>query len=255
MNTKTTEYLAFAALAVGLTIGVFGVLLTWSANLLMVSVCALVLGAVLVKFGDFIIPSVLGLAGRHPVYETLEIINDAIVMKEGDTWTAVGYFLMVVTHTPWEETDKNKTTYLTQLTTLYTHLPERCVISQYVSPVDVQTVRRNLRRQINDLSISLAEAARDGNTPKERELKQKIKELERQDESLDRDRPVDVSFFTKVAGTGTTREGAIEEMRSARTRLESAVRGVLRVNTRTAIGKELMEILKLDMVVPKRELI
>jgi len=255
MNSRTTELLSFAVIVVGAAIGIFGVLLTWSVNLLVASVTILGVSAILVKYGDWLMPSLLGLAGRHPIYDTLELVNDAVIMREGDTWVAVGYFLMEVAHTPWQETDKDKSAYLSQLTSLYTHLPERCVISQYVSPVDVQAVRREIRRHLNDLSYELATATRDGNTPKERELKQKIKELEKEDEALDRDRPIDVSFFAKVSGTGATKDGAISEMRATRGRLESAVRGVLRVSTRAAIGRELLQIMELDMVVPMRELV
>lgn len=252
---RSLDSLAYSAVALGTAIGLFGLVITWSTTLLVVSGGILGVSAVLFRFGDWILPSLLGMAGRHPVYDTLEIDDDAVLMREGSTWVAVAYFIMEVHHTPLEEPEKTRVSYFTMLTSLFSHLPSRCVISQYMSPVDVGEVRRRLRRELNNASVEMASASRDKNMPRERELKQKVKELEHQMETLDRDRPIDVAFFAKVSATGTTREGAKEEVKAVRERLESSVRGVLRVTTREARGQELKRLVKLDMVVPTRELI
>lgn len=252
---KRTEVLAYGSVALGVAVGIFGALMMMSATLLLLSVGILAVSAVLVAFGDWILPSLLGVAGRHPVYDTLEIVDDVVLMKEGDSWTAVGYFIMEVLHSPLEESEKNQVSYFSMLTSLFSHLPSRCVISQYVSPVDVEEVRKKLKWELDKASEELGIASKSKNTPRERKLKQEIKELEHQMETLDVDRPVDVSFFAKVSASGTTAEGAKEEARRVRRSLESNVRGVMRVNTRVARGQELKHIMKMDMVVPTKELI
>lgn len=250
---KRYEVLAYSAVAVGVAVGLFGVVVTRSVTLLLVSVVVLGVSGVFVMFGDWILPSLLGVAGRHPVYETLEIEEDAVLMREGDTWRAVGYFIMEVLHSPLEESEKEQLSYFIMLTSLFSHLPARCVISQYVSPVNVEEVRKKIRRDLNMASADLAGASQERDTPKQRQLKQEIKEYEHQLETLDSDRPIDVSFYAKVSASAATKEGAKKEMRGLRQGLESNVRGVMRVNTRVARGKELKQVVALDMVVPRRE--
>ncbi len=219
---QTLDLVANAAIIMGAAIGVFGVILSWSVNLLILSIIILGFSGIIIKYGDWILPSVLSVTGRHPVYETLEILEDAILMKEEGTWTAVGYIILDVYFSPLDEADKDKLVYLTMLASLFSHL----IISQYISPVDVSEVRRKMKQELNLFSADLAGATQDSNSVKERELKQKIKELENQFDALDRDRPIDVSFFTKLSATADSREEAHKKMRLRRGSLESHLRGV-----------------------------
>ncbi len=177
------------------------------------------------------------------------------MMKEGGTWTAVGYVILEVYFSPLDEADKDKQVYLTMLASLFSHLPGRCIISQYISPVDVSEVRRKMRQELNVFSADMAGATQDSNSVKERELKQKIKELENQLDALDRDRPIDVSFFAKLSATADSREEAHKKMRLRRGSLESHIRGVMRVNSHVATGRDIMDIVRVDMTIPRRELV
>jgi len=252
---QTLDLVANGAVLIGAAIGVFGVILSWSVNLLILSIIILGFSGIIIKYGDWILPSLLSVTGRHPVYETLEILEDAILMKEGGTWTAVGYIILEVYFSPLDEADKDKQVYFTMLASLFSHLPSRCIISQYISPVDVSEVRRKMKRELNLFSADLAGATQDRNSVKERELKQKIKELEYQFDALDRDRPIDVSFFTKLSATADSREEAHKKMRLRRGSMESHIRGVMRVNSHVATGRDLIDIVRVDMTIPKRELV
>ncbi|HID83904.1 MAG TPA: hypothetical protein EYP54_02090 [Anaerolineales bacterium] len=62
--------------------------------------------------------------------------------------------------------------------------------------------------------------------------------------------PVDVSFVARVSARSPSRDVALRMMRERRNRLESVVRGVLRVGTRAARGGELASVMRITMTMP-----
>lgn len=255
IGSDMRRVLAHISLVLGLTVGMFGLAFNFSTTLLGVSIVVLGIAAIIYLQGDWIIPALLGIAGRHPVYDDLEIENDAVIMRAAGRTIAVGYIVMEVQRTPSEESDKQKATYVSMLTTFYSQLPTECTISQNIHPLDLQKVRERLQSEYYDALAKAADAAANNNLAKEKEYKNKAKDIESQLSSLDKDRPIDVLYFAKVSGVGISKEAAIEEMRTKRQKVEYTLRAVLRVSTRVPKGQEFLDLIKIDMLVPPREYI
>jgi|Deesub1362B_J571_1020462.scaffolds.fasta_scaffold01021_14 hypothetical protein len=253
MNSRYIDYVLYSALLLGVFASIAGGVLMLSPHLVLSGLGIIAVSALLLRFGNWLIPALLGVSGTHPVYEALELEEDAVLFREGGEWVAVGFVILEIHMSPLEEGEKQQLAYFSLLSNFYTHLPEETVISMYLSPVDIDAYRRELKRKLHTALSDLTEAQRKGEAGKERQLKLKVKELEKQLEAIDLDRPIDVAFVAKVAARNTSRDAALQTMRERRTRLESTVRGVLRVSTRVARGTEMVDVMRLVMAIPQRE--
>ena len=252
---KRLDYILYSALLLGMFASIAGGVLMLSRGLVIYGITVTVVAAFLLRFGDWLIPALLGVSGAHPVYEALELEEDAVLFREGGEWVAVGFIILEIRMSPLEEGEKQQLAYLSQLSNFYTHLPEETVISMYLAPVDIDAYRRKLKRDYQNALLDLQAAQRNGRAAQERQAKLRVKELERQLEALELDRPVDVAFAAKVAARNASRDVALQVMREKRTRLESTMRGVLRVSTRVARGTELKDVLRTVMAIPQQELL
>lgn len=255
MMRRRTDYILYAALTLGTFASLAGGVLLLSPHVALLGTAICAAAALAIKFGDWVIPALVSSSGAHPVYDVLELVDDAAVFKEEGEWVAAGFVIMEITTSPLEEGEKQQLTYLSQLSNFYTYLPDETVISMYLSPVDIDGYRNRLRLKYHTVLQDLQSAQRDGKAALERQLKMKLQELERQLESLETDRPLDVAFVAKVAARAPSREAALRLMRERRSRLESAIRGVLRVATRVARGSELVDVMRITMTLPRKALL
>ena len=243
----------FAYISFGLGVLLFFITFftTFSLLVLMIGLAMIFGSAVILKVGDWIIPSFLYRFKVHPVFANMIVRDDAVVVR-GEKYYAVGGAELLVTRSIAELSDKEKEALILSWHSFLSSVRFPFKIITIMKPVDVSKEFSNIIREIETAKIKIAKARKNMDRYTEITYEQRLKELERIANRFRAETPHDTIFLISVQGEGFTEEDAVAVMKQRLKELMTAISVSLSVEARELKGVELLKLMDLHLLTPER---
>ncbi len=223
------------------------ILVSYSLVLAIAGVAMMSFAIVMLKAGDWLVLS-FSRAGVYPLFSSMKVREDCILVRQGGGFTAVGGFEILTSRSIVELSETERERLLIGWFSFLGSVRHPFKLIATLSPCDVSRELRELTRKLEGVRISLAKAKDQG---MESRLLREKEELEKALERLSSEVPYETVFLLTTQAEAETEEKAREKLSSRLRELATAVELSLSAETRRLRGRELLRMLELHIFSPE----
>ncbi len=241
---------AYASFATGVLLFLIVFLTSFSLPFLFLSLLLIFSTAVILKVGDWVIPSLLYRLRIHPLFANMEVTDEAIVVKAEDRYFAAGGAELLITRSIAELREEERTTLARSWHSFLSavRFPFRIIVIN--TPVDIAKEFGDVLREIEKAKVRIAEAKKNDDRYTEITYEKKLAEFEKIAARFKAETPYDTVFLMATHGEGYSREEAVKALQERLGELTTAIAVSLNVEARKLSGVELLKLLELHLFTP-----
>jgi hypothetical protein len=250
LRSNLHRSMAYAALVLGFLALVYASTLAFSLPFFLLAIALLTSSAVLLKLGDWLLPSLLSKAMLHPVYEDIEFLEDAILVWEEDGYSASGFLELSIARSIADMKENEKTLFISAFHNFLASADYGFKISLVMAPENISQELTRVRVKAEELLYKAAKARADGDRLREKKLEEERRYWKDQEKRLASERPFDIAFYAQVTAKAPEAEAALARMRAERKKITGGLASSLGVDAIIVKGRDLYKYARLNLVVP-----
>ncbi len=251
MDFFNIRKLAYIFFGIGITIFIITYFTTYSIIYFLISTILIFSSAIILKVGDWIIPSLLYKFKIHPIFSNFEITDEAIIVKSGNEYIAIGGIEILLTRSVAELTEREREALIISWHSFLTSIRIPFKIMITVKPVDIEREFKDLMVEYEKLKLEVSKALQRGDRYRQITYEKKLEELEKIIQRFKSEIPYETFLIAMTQGKGFSKSQAIQDMKSKLNELSTSLSVALNCETRILKGVELVKLIDLHILIPE----